>query len=72
MDCKRYFVIYRQFKNIPLLEGEEELKILLLDKNTITKLDNLISLPKLEILDCSHNRLTDISEIKVLSGLRTV
>lgn len=72
MDCKVFFVIYRQFKNIPLLEGEEELKILLLDKNSITKLDNLISLPKLEILDCSHNRLTDISEIKVLPGLRTV
>ena len=55
-----------------MLEGEEELKTLLVDKNIIVKLDNLISLPKLEILDCSHNKIHDISEVKSLNGLRTL
>ena len=62
----------KQFKMIPLLEGEEELKTLLLDKNNILKLENLISLPKLEVLDCSHNKISEINEIKSLIGLRTV
>ena len=54
------------------MEGEEGLKTLLFDKNNITQLDNLVSLPKLEVLDCSHNRIININEIKTLIGLRTV
>ena len=57
---------------IPLLEGEENLKTLLIDKNWLTRLDNLISLPMLEVIDLSHNKISDISEIKILAGLKTV
>lgn len=46
---------------VPLLEGEEALKHLALANNQIRKIDHLVSLPNLQTLDLSGNKLTEIN-----------
>lgn len=61
---------------MPLLEGEEALKHLHLSGNQIKKIDHLVSLPNLQTLDLSSNRLTEINNFWVpgnsLEKLRTL
>ena len=62
----------RYLTHIPLLEGEESIKELILWNNKITKIENLVSLPQLQTLDLSNNKLTDISNfvnIKTIDNL---
>jgi leucine-rich repeat-containing protein 49 len=40
---------------MPLLEGEERLRLLNLQHNHITKIENLVSLPNLIFLDLYNN-----------------
>lgn len=46
---------------MPLLEGEEALKHLMLQNNLIRKIDHLVSLPNLQTLDLSGNKLAEIN-----------
>jgi len=50
----------RGLKHIPLLEGEEKVKLLSLARNEIYKIENLVSMPSLMHLDLSENLLTEI------------
>lgn len=50
----------RGLKHIPLLEGEEKVKMLSLARNEIFKIENLVSMPALMHLDLSENLLTEI------------
>lgn len=59
--------------HIPLLEGEETAKEVILKGNLISKVENLVSLPNLEKLNLSCNRINDISglfQIKTLEMLK--
>jgi len=55
----------RGLTQVPLLEGEEGLKHLQLSGNLIKKIDHLVSLPNLQTLDLSNNRLTEINNFWV-------
>jgi Leucine-rich repeat (LRR) protein len=44
-----------------LLEGEEQLKHLYLGQNQIKKIDHLVSLPNLQTLDLTANKLLEIN-----------
>lgn len=45
----------RDLTHMPLLEGEERLRLLNLQHNHITKIENLVSLPNLIFLDLYNN-----------------
>jgi len=59
---------------VPLLEGEEAIKTLVLANNSIRKIEHLVSLPNLQILNLSGNKLTEINQFwspsNTLSTLR--
>jgi len=61
---------------VPLLEGEEQLKHLILSQNQIKKIDHLVSLPNLQTLDLSSNKLVEINNFWLpgssLDKLRTL
>jgi len=45
----------RELSHMPLLEGEERLRLLNLQHNSIQKIENLVSLPNLIFLDLYNN-----------------
>ena len=45
----------RELTHLPLLEGEEKLRLLNLQHNHISKIENLVSLPNLIFLDLYNN-----------------
>lgn len=53
--------------HIPLLEGEEKLKILTYQHNKFTKIENLVSLPSLLYIDFYDNMIKEIENINVVS-----
>lgn len=59
-----------------MLEGEEQLKHLFLSGNLIKKIDHLVSLPNLQTLDLSNNKLIEINNFWIpgssLDRLRTL
>jgi len=55
---------------MPLLEGEENLKLLNLQGNKIKKIENLVSLPSLLYLDLFDNQITEIGELTKVSTLK--
>ena len=52
---------------MPLLEGEEKLKMLTFQHNKIVKIENLISLPNLLYLDLHDNLIRDIENLTIPS-----
>jgi len=42
---------------VPLLEGEEQLRFLNIQANEISRIDNLVSLPNLNHIDISYNKI---------------
>ncbi len=50
-------------KHVPLLEGEEKIKYLNLQNNEIVKIENIVSLPLLNFLDISSNRIKEITNV---------
>ena len=51
----RLFLENKELNHIPLLEGEEKLKLLSLKHNKIDRIQNLVSLPNLIYLDMYDN-----------------
>lgn len=60
----------RGLVHIPLLEGEEKLSRLILKRNKICKIENLVSLPNLESVDLSHNVIREINNLNSLEKLK--
>lgn len=54
---------YMELSHMPLLEGEEKLKILTYQHNKIVKIENLVSLPYLLYLDLYDNQVREIENI---------
>ena len=56
----------------PVLEGEERLRLLNFQNNSIAAIDHLHSLPNLIFLDLYNNMLTEIQNLEVLPSLRVL
>jgi len=57
---------------MPLLEGEERLRLLNLQHNLITRVENLVSLPNLIFLDLYNNHIEEINNLHTISTLRVL
>jgi len=62
----------RDLAHVPLLEGEEQLRLLNLQHNYITKIENLVSLPNLIFLDLYSNKIKEISHLHIVPTLRVL
>jgi leucine-rich repeat-containing protein 49 len=62
----------RDLTSMPLLEGEEKLRLLNYQHNQITKIENLISLPNLIFLDLYNNQIKEINGLHTVPGLRVL
>lgn len=60
----------RELSHLPLLEGEERLKLLNLKSNVIVKIENLVSLPNLVCLDLYCNKVSEIENLHTVPSLR--
>ncbi|CAK73904.1 unnamed protein product (macronuclear) [Paramecium tetraurelia] len=63
---------YLDLTHMPLLEGEEKLKILTYQHNRIQSIQNLVSLPNLLYLDLYDNQLKEIDELKQVQKLKVL
>eukprot|EP00356_Strombidium_inclinatum_P002183 CAMPEP_0170480764 /NCGR_PEP_ID=MMETSP0208-20121228/1474_1 /TAXON_ID=197538 /ORGANISM="Strombidium inclinatum, Strain S3" /LENGTH=346 /DNA_ID=CAMNT_0010753359 /DNA_START=324 /DNA_END=1364 /DNA_ORIENTATION=- len=62
----------RELNHMPLLEGEERLRLLNLQHNHIQKIENLVSLPALIFLDLYNNNIKEISHLHTVPTLRVL
>lgn len=62
----------RELSQVPLLEGEEKLRLLNYQHNFITKIENLLSLPNLIFLDLYNNQIKEINGLHTVSTLRVL
>ena len=60
-NAEKVSLEHRSLQSVPLLEGEEPLKFLGLANNQIKKIDHLVSLPNLQSLDLSANKIAEIN-----------
>ena len=57
---------------MPLLEGEEKLRLLNLQHNHVSKIENLVSLPALIFLDLYNNNIKEICNLHTVPTLRVL
>lgn len=62
----------RELNHLPLLEGEERLRLLNLQSNNIGKIENLVSLPNLICLDLYSNKVAEIQNLHTVPSLRVL
>lgn len=62
----------RELTHLPLLEGEERLRLLNLQQNMINKIENLVSLPNLICLDLYGNKISEIQNLHTVPSLRVL
>ncbi|DBA02550.1 TPA: hypothetical protein N0F65_011022 [Lagenidium giganteum] len=62
----------RNLPVIPLLEGEQMLRLLNLQNNVIRRIDNLLGLPNLIFLDLYNNRVEKLENFQVVPNLRVL
>lgn len=58
--------------HIPLFEGEENLKLLSLEGNSISKIDHLVSLNSLLYLNLYNNKINDIENLQSIPKLKAL
>ncbi|OMJ83705.1 hypothetical protein SteCoe_14384 [Stentor coeruleus] len=62
----------RELTQMPLLEGEERLRLLNYQHNFISKIENLLSLPNLIFLDLYNNQIKEINSLHTVPTLRVL
>jgi leucine-rich repeat-containing protein 49 len=62
----------RDLTQMPLLEGEDKLRLLNYQHNFITKIENLLSLPNLIFLDLYNNQIKEINGLQTVPTLRVL
>ena len=72
MNPDRLNLDRRHLTVCPFLEGEERLRLLNLQHNTITRLQNLGNLRRLVFLDVYDNLVHDMSGLEALLSLRVL
>lgn len=62
----------RELTQMPLLEGEDNLRLLNYQHNFINKIENLLSLPNLIFLDLYNNQIREINGLQTVPTLRVL
>ena len=62
----------RELTHLPLLEGEEKLRLLNLQSNHISKIENLVSLPNLICLELYCNKISEIQNLHTVPSLKVL
>jgi leucine-rich repeat-containing protein 49 len=62
----------KDLNHLPLLEGEEKLKLLSLKHNKIKSIENLVSLPNIIYLDLYDNQINEIENLSTATTLRVL
>ncbi|ETL86799.1 hypothetical protein L917_13819 [Phytophthora nicotianae] len=62
----------RNLPVIPLLEGEQTLRLLNLQNNVIRRIENLLGLPNLIFLDLYNNRIEKLENLHLVPNLRVL
>ena len=71
-NSEKLYLNKKDLPHIPLLEGEENLKLLSLETNLIAKIDHLISLNNLLFLNLYENRISEIENLQTVPKLRAL
>ena len=71
-NSEKLYLNKKDLPHIPLLEGEENLKLLSLETNLITKIDHLISLNNLLFLNLYENKITEIENLHTVPKLKAL
>ena len=69
---EKLYLNKKDLPHIPLLEGEEYLKLLSLESNLISKIDHLISLNNLLFLNLYENKITEIENLANVPRLKAL
>lgn len=71
-NAERLNLDRRDLTQMPLLEGEERLRLLNYQHNLIPKIENLLSLPNLIFLDLYNNQIKEINGLHTVPTLRVL
>ena len=71
-NSEKLYLNKKDLPHIPLLEGEENLKLLSLETNLITKIDHLISLNNLLFLNLYENKISEIENLQTVPKLKAL
>ena len=71
-NSEKLYLNKKDLPHIPLLEGEENLKLLSLETNIISKIDHLISLNNLLFLNLYENKISDIENLQTVPKLKAL
>ena len=71
-NSDKLYLNKKDLPHIPLLEGEENLKLLSLETNLITKIEHLISLNNLLFLNLYENKITEIENLQTVPKLKAL
>ena len=69
---ERFNLDRRELTQMPLLEGEEKLRLLNYQHNFIGKIENLLSMPNLIFLDLYNNQIKEINGLHTVPSLRVL
>ena len=69
---EKLYLNKKDLPHIPLLEGEENLKLLSLESNLIIKIEHLISLNNLLFLNLYENKITEIENLQTVPKLKAL
>ena len=71
-NSEKLYLNKKDLPHIPLLEGEENLKLLSLETNLINKIDHLISLNNLLFLNLYENKISEIENLQTVPKLKAL
>lgn len=71
-DIDNMFIYRRKLTVCPILEGEDQLRLLNYQHNMISKIQHLSSLKRLIFLDLYDNQIEEISGLSSLKSLRVL
>ena len=69
---EKLYLNKKDLPHIPLLEGEENLKLLSLESNLIVKIEHLISLNNLLFLNLYENKISEIENLQTVPKLKAL
>ena len=71
-NSEKLYLNKKDLPHIPLLEGEENLKLLSLESNLIPKIEHLISLNNLRFLNLYDNKINEIENLQTVPRLQAL
>ena len=71
-NVEKLYLNKKDLPHIPLLEGEENLKLFSLESNLITKIEHLISINNLLFLNLYENKIVEIENLNTVPRLKAL